>query len=55
MLNKEKLGKARRCWLLFTTLTDAQEQDLLAGNLYFNVHTAKNPGGEIRGQIEQVK
>jgi hypothetical protein len=37
------------------TLTDAQEKDLLAGNWYFNVHTAKNPGGEIRGQVERVK
>jgi hypothetical protein len=37
------------------TLTDAQEKDLLAGNWYFNVHTAKNPGGEIRGQVEQTK
>jgi len=25
--------------------------ELLAGTLYFNVHTAANPGGEIRGQI----
>jgi hypothetical protein len=37
------------------TLSAAQESDLLAGNWYFNVHTAKNPGGEIRGQVEQVK
>jgi len=26
-------------------------EDLLAGNLYVNIHTAANPGGEIRGQI----
>jgi len=34
-----------------TTLTDAQYAALLAGELYFNVHSAANPGGEIRGQI----
>ena len=33
------------------TLTDAQEQDLMDGKTYANVHTAANPGGEIRGQI----
>jgi hypothetical protein len=33
------------------TLTDAQAADLMAGKLYFNVHTEKNKGGEIRGQI----
>jgi hypothetical protein len=33
------------------TLTDAQAAELLAGKLYFNVHTEKNKGGEIRGQV----
>jgi len=33
------------------TLTDAQIGDLTAGKWYFNVHTAANPGGEIRGQL----
>ena len=33
------------------TLTDAQAADLLAGKYYINVHTAANPGGEIRGQV----
>jgi hypothetical protein len=33
------------------TLTDSQAADLLAGKYYVNVHTAANPGGEIRGQV----
>jgi hypothetical protein len=33
------------------TLTDAQAADLMAGKMYINVHTAANPGGEIRGQV----
>jgi hypothetical protein len=33
------------------TLTDAQAADLIAGKWYFNVHTAANKGGEIRGQV----
>ena len=33
------------------TLTDAQAADLAAGRWYFNVHTAANPPGEIRGQV----
>ena|SRR6185437_6913591 len=33
------------------TLTDAQAADLMAGKWYFNVHTAANKGGEIRGQL----
>lgn len=34
-----------------SVLSDAQIAALEAGNLYFNVHTAANPTGEIRGQI----
>ena len=34
------------------TLTDAQIADLESGKWYFNVHTAKNKGGEIRGQLQ---
>jgi hypothetical protein len=34
-----------------TVLTDPQYAALLAGELYFNVHTVANSGGEIRGQI----
>ena len=33
------------------TLTEAQAADLMAGKYYVNVHTAANPGGEIRGQV----
>jgi hypothetical protein len=33
------------------TLTPEQAKDLVAGLWYFNIHTAANPGGEIRGQI----
>ena len=33
------------------TLTDAQVSDLEAGKWYFNIHTAANKGGEIRGQV----
>ena len=34
-----------------TKLTDAQFAAFKAGNLYVNVHSATNKGGEIRGQI----
>jgi len=37
------------------TLTDAQIADLNAGKVYFNVHTAANPGGEIRGTLAAQK
>ena len=33
------------------TLTDAQMTDFMNGQVYANVHTAANPGGEIRGQV----
>lgn len=33
-------------------LTDAQYQAYKAGELYVNVHSAENKGGEIRGQLK---
>ena len=33
-------------------LTDEQEKAFKAGNLYVNVHSAANKGGEIRGQLK---
>jgi hypothetical protein len=35
------------------TMTAAQAADLMNGQCYVNVHTAANPGGEIRGQLAQ--
>jgi len=32
-------------------LTVEQATDLLAGKWYVNLHTAANPGGELRGQV----
>jgi hypothetical protein len=33
------------------TLTDDQAKQLQGGQMYFNIHTAANKGGEIRGQM----
>jgi len=35
-----------------TKFTDAQYEAYKAGNLYVNVHSAANKGGEIRGQLK---
>ena len=37
------------------TLTEQQMADLLAGRWYVNLHTAKFPSGEIRGQMIERK
>lgn len=37
------------------TLTTSQADDLLAGKWYVNLHTAANPGGEVRGQVMPAK
>jgi hypothetical protein len=37
------------------TLTDDQAKQLLARQWYFNVHTAANKGGEIRGQVLRAR
>jgi hypothetical protein len=36
---------------VWTGMTAGDVSDLVAGNLYVNVHTAGRPGGEIRGQV----
>ena len=35
-------------------LTDTQAADLLAGLWYINIHSSRDPGGEIRGQVEVI-
>ncbi len=35
------------------TLTDDQAKALMNGDLYFNIHTPMNKGGEMRGQLEK--
>jgi hypothetical protein len=35
-------------------LSEDQAKELHAGKVYVNVHTAANPGGEIRGQVARV-
>ena len=36
-------------------LNPTQEAQLLSGQWYINIHTAANPGGEIRGQVVPVR
>jgi hypothetical protein len=37
------------------TLSPDQAKDLRSNKIYVNVHTAANPGGEIRGQVLHVR
>jgi hypothetical protein len=39
---------------LGTKLTDAQYESYKAGNLYFNIHSAANKAGEIRGSRQSA-
>ena len=36
-------------------LPDAHANDMMAGLWYVNIHTARYPGGELRGQLEPIK
>ncbi|WP_263359896.1 CHRD domain-containing protein [Acidicapsa ligni] len=36
-------------------LTPEQAKDLVDGKWYFNLHTAANPGGEVRGQVVKAE
>jgi hypothetical protein len=35
-------------------LTDEQAKEFMEGKVYFNLHTAKNKDGELRGQLKQM-
>src|SRR3954465_15585168 len=37
------------------TLTDDQAKALMAEQTYFNIHTAANPNGEVRGQVTKAQ
>lgn len=42
-------------WFAKVSLSDSQRSAILAGNYYFDVHSATFPDGEIRGQIAQLQ
>jgi hypothetical protein len=39
----------------FAGVTAQESTDLMGGKYYFNVHTAANGGGEIRGQVTALR
>jgi hypothetical protein len=52
----DEFGETTTAWGLWSpsdaqALTAEQRGDLIEGNIYVNLHTAENPGGEIRGQL----
>lgn len=50
-------GKVFSAWDLlegFNTTLSEQLPSLLRGNLYLNIHTIRNPAGELRGQVSRV-
>jgi hypothetical protein len=52
IITLEKKGDAQWVVPAGSKLTDAQFASYKAGNLYVNVHSATNRGGEIRAQIK---
>ena len=52
IITLQKKGESEWVVPAGTKLTDAQFASYKAGNLYVNVHSAANRGGEIRAQIK---
>jgi hypothetical protein len=54
-ISSSGIGSVSGLFQGYGVLSAAQATDLLAGNLYVNIHTALNPLGEIRGQILEAQ
>lgn len=52
---KPLCGPCRRGQRGRATITRAQLRTIRRGNAYVNVHTARNPAGEIRGQLRATR